>query len=79
MAYCNVYHVDDPRVKDWPKDAIALGLLPATLRKKAEEFETKKPGGGNGGSTTAGQTAKPTAPPSQPAAGNQAAVNLDDL
>jgi hypothetical protein len=82
MAFCNVYHVDDPRCRDWPKDAIALGLLPAGLRKKPEDFDTKKPGG-NGGSPTAGQTAKPAGVPSQQVTAkpdlSQSPVNLDDL
>jgi hypothetical protein len=74
LVYCNVYHVDDPRVKDWPKDATALSLLPAGLRKKPEEFATKKPDG-NGG--MAGKTApKQPQQPTQPAAGS---LNLDDL
>jgi len=78
LAFCNVYHVDDPRVKDWPKDAAALSLLPAGLRKKPDEFaaSTKKAdGNGNGGA--AGKTApKQPTPPTQPAGGN---LNLDDL
>lgn len=78
LAFCNVYHVDDPRVKDWPKDAAALSLLPAGLRKKPEEFAAAKKADGNDG--TAGKTApkQPKQPqqPTQPAAGN---LNLDDL
>lgn len=78
LHYCNVYHVDDPRVKDWPKDMVALGLRPAGERKKPEDFhakqqqKTQRPENG-----TAGVTApKQTTPPAQPVA---AGVNLDDL
>lgn len=42
LHYCDVYHVDDPVVKDWPKDMVALGLRPAVERKKPEEFRTKQ-------------------------------------
>ena len=70
LAWANIYHVDDPAVAKIPKDAVALSLLPAGLRKKPEDFAKPKPG-------TAGQTAKPNGPqPSQPVAGG---VNLDDL
>jgi len=76
LVFCNVYHVDDPRVKDWPKDAAAMSLLPAGLRKKPEEFATKKPDA-NGGGNTAGKTApKQPTTPMQQAAGS---LNLDDL
>lgn len=71
LCYCNVYHVDDPRVKDWPKDAAALSLLPASLRKKPEDFASAK-------KTDAGkqtqQTAAPAAPP-VPAGG----IDVNDL
>lgn len=74
LAWANIWHVDDPAVAQVPKDAAALGLLPATLRKAASDFERKPPT--NGGSA-AGQTVKtPPAKPQKPAAG---AVDLNDL
>lgn len=44
LHYANIYHVDDPRAKEFPKNKEALALLPAELRKKSEYFEalTKK-------------------------------------
>ena len=73
LVFCNVYHVDDPRVKDWPKDSIALGLLPAGLRKTAADFDTKKQPPAAGTATPAAQqvTSKPDV--------LQSPVNLDDL
>lgn len=75
LAWANIYHVDDPAVAQVPKDAAALGLLPATLRKTAADFQkpTTPPNGASGG-TTGAKT--PAAQPQKPAAG---AVNLDDL
>jgi len=74
LVYCNVYHVDNPAVRDWPKDAASLSLLPADQRKKPEDFDRKK--GGNGRTAGAGQPASKAAMPAAPAAGD---VNLDDL
>lgn len=71
LVWCNVYHVDDPRVKDWPKDAAALSLLPAGLRKKPEEFATKKPDQAKPATPTQQKTAKPDL--------SQSPLNLDDL
>ena len=76
LAWANIWHVDDPAVSAVPKDAAALGLLSATLRRKPESFQTTKPAANaNGrqapvaGAAAAGQ--KQTA--------SQGAVNLDDL
>jgi len=71
LVFCNVYHVDDPRVKDWPKDAAAMSLLPAGLRKKPEEFSAKKPEQAKPATTTQQATAKPDL--------SQSPLNLDDL
>lgn len=38
LSYANLYHVDDPRVAKVPKNADALKLIPAELRKKPEWF-----------------------------------------
>ena len=74
LVYCNVYHVDNPAVRDWPKDAASLSLLPPEQRKKAEDFDRKK--GGNGRTVGAAQAASKATTPATPAAGD---VNLDDL
>lgn len=84
LVYCNVYHVDNPAVREWPKDAASLSLLPSEQRKKPEEFQQKKAGAhgtavaanGNGRSGGAAKTAAATA---SPAAGGNGGVNLDDL
>ena len=64
LAWANIHHVDDPAVAKVPKDATALALLPAELRKNPQDFARQPDGQGNGKS----KAAKP-AP----------AVNLDDL
>lgn len=71
LAWANIYHVDDPAVAKVPKDAVAIGLLPAELRKNPEEFARQPTGKGNGSPR---QAVKPTAE-KVPAGG----VNLDDL
>jgi len=83
LVYCNVYHVDNPAVRDWPKDTAALSLLPAGLRKKPEEFQQKKAGTqgtavAGTGTGRSGGAAKTVAATSPAAAGN-GGVNLDDL
>lgn len=71
MVYCNAWHVDNPAVKDVPKDKAALALLPASMRKKPEDFAKK-----DGAKTaTSGQTAKPTQAPQQ----TPPAVDVGDL
>lgn len=64
LAWANIYHVDDPAVAKVPKDATALSLLPAELRKKPADFARQPAGQSNG-----------KAPAAKPAP----AVNLDDL
>lgn len=39
LAYANIYHVDDPRAKDFPKNKDALDLLPKEFRKPADFFK----------------------------------------
>lgn len=73
LAWANIWHVDDPEVRDVPKSAQALALLPPELRRKPESFQKAEPAvrggnGGNGSGAAAQQQPKP-AP----------AVNLDDL
>jgi hypothetical protein len=74
MRYANVWHVDNPVVKDVPKDKAALGLLPPTLRKAAKDFA--KPGTATGNVAT---TAKTTPPPTTPPAGKSGGVDVGDL
>ena len=38
INYANIYHVDDPAVKDVPKSAEYLSFIPANLRKTASEI-----------------------------------------
>lgn len=38
LSYANMYHVDDPRAKDFPKAPAALALLPKSLRHDAAYF-----------------------------------------
>lgn len=71
LAWANLWHVDDPACAKVPKDAIALALVPAELRKKPEEFAKKTAAShGNG-------AAKPSPTPMQ--SGPAGGVNLDDL
>jgi hypothetical protein len=80
LAYCNVYHVDDPRVKDWPKDGVALALLPPALRKNPGDFATSKKVEGNGKAEGSGKTEqKPPVADPQPKMPTAGDVNLDDL
>jgi hypothetical protein len=37
-AWDNLYHVDDPRVKDVPKNQEAIALIPQALRRPASSF-----------------------------------------
>jgi hypothetical protein len=72
LAWANIWHVDDPEVRDVPKSAQALALLPSELRRAPESFKRPDPPV-KGAGTPAPQTPPP---PAKPAAG---AVNLDDL
>jgi len=38
FAYANIYHVDDPRASNFPKDKEALAIIPKDLRKDATYF-----------------------------------------
>ena len=79
IKFCNVYHVDDPRVKDVPKDAGSISLLPAELRKKPEDFKAAGIAamtGQQNGTTTA---ANPTTPPATQQQSAATEVDLEDL
>jgi hypothetical protein len=38
LSYANIYHVDDPRAANFPKDKEALAIIPKDLRKDATYF-----------------------------------------
>ncbi len=62
----HIYHVDDPRVKDVPKNAEALALLPPALRHDEAYFEPLLPKGRKPAASAAsgGTTAAPVFDPS---------------
>lgn len=64
VAYSDLFHVDDPAVKDIPKNADALSIIPKEHRHNAEWFAWKKK--------------KPTAKRATVAAG-AASSGVDDL
>lgn len=39
LSYANIYHVDDPRAANFPKDKEALAIIPKELRKDRAYFE----------------------------------------
>lgn len=41
LAFADVYHVDDPAVKDIPKSAVALRLVPSSQRKVGSQPSKK--------------------------------------
>jgi len=65
LHYANIYHVDDPRAKDCPKDAKALALVPKAQRRDPASFKS----GGKG------EAAKPA---SGAANGSQSKTPIDD-
>ena len=66
--YANIYHVDDPDVKDIPKNADAIGLIGKEHRHDEEYFAPLKKKNG-----------KKASQPSQPVAAASAATSFDDL
>jgi hypothetical protein len=48
LAWANIYHVDDPRASGVAKDAKALLMLPAALRRTADSFKPKSAANGQG-------------------------------
>ena len=53
LAFANIYHVDDPRAKAFPKNKEAMALLPSDFRKPEAYFQPlskKSPTGSNGSS-----------------------------
>lgn len=44
LSFCDIWHIDDPKVKSIPKDAESLAMLPASDRWVGEQkAEKKKP------------------------------------
>lgn len=43
ISYANIYHVDDPEVKDVPKNADAMGYRDASLKHDEKWFAFKGP------------------------------------
>ena len=80
LHFADLWHVDDPEAAAYPKNDAALKLLPASLRKKPEQFGSSN---GNGSKpVTNGTTTKPAAPAAAPAAAVAPAgggVSIDDL
>jgi hypothetical protein len=53
LHYDDLWHVDHPDAKNFPKDAKALGLMPKELRRDPASFKKFEAGsGGNGGGAT---------------------------
>ena len=77
LRYANVWHVDNPVVKDVPKCKEHLKLLPPALRKTAKDFAKHDKDKGKGGA--AGTAAKsPPTTPTKPAAAAET-VSVDEL
>ena len=83
LHFADLWHVDDPEAAAYPKNEAALKLLPASLRKKPQQFGSSSNSGSGAGtkSTANGTSAKPAAPAAAPAAAvaPAGAVNIDDL
>lgn len=75
LAWANIWHIDDPAVSAVPKDAAALSLLPASLRRTPESFATKETAKSQRQQPVGKQASKANQA-NQP---SQADVNLDDL
>lgn len=80
LHFADLWHVDDPEAAAYPKNEAALKLLPASLRKKPEQFGSSN---GNGSKpATNGTPAKLAAPAAAPAAAVApvgGGVSIDDL
>lgn len=69
LAYADVHHVDDPAVKDVPKDVSAINVLPAHYRHVAGDFPHAE---ANAPAAAASATQPATAAPAT-------AVSADDI
>lgn len=79
LAFANIYHVDDPAAKNYPRDEASLAAIPAAHRITDPAFfdaiRGKKPkSDGDGGNGSAKAAPKPTPKPTSPA---MAAVSTD--
>ncbi len=78
IAFADIWHVDDPEAKAFPKNEAALKLLPASLRKKPEQFPSHAKT--NGAATNGNRNVSNTTPPATTAAATGGSgVNIDDL
>lgn len=79
LAYADIFHIDDPDAKDYPKSEQAIAMIPAAMRLPAEAFACMKAGGVNatGASGGNGSTASP-ASSSTPATPAPTSTSLDD-
>lgn len=75
LRFSNVWHVDNPAIKDVPKCRQHMALLPPALRKTAKDFA--KPGHDKGKGGAAGTAAKTPTQPTQPAGSD--GVSVDEL
>lgn len=78
LHFADLWHVDDPEAAAYPKNEAALKLLPASLRKKPEQFPShaKSNSAATNGNGSAGNT---TPPATAAAATGGSGVNIDDL
>lgn len=90
LAWANIYHVDDPKAKDYPRDQKAIDLLPKSMRLDASVFDAmrKKANGSASGSTNGTSdttvSAKPKAEPKpepkrETVPPSNVSDNIDDL
>lgn len=70
LSYANIFHIDDPRVADAPKNGDALKLLPASQRREPKSFDLEK---------LTGKKASDHAATNGAAASSHKQVNVDDL
>jgi len=83
-SYCNIWHVDDPKAANFPKNKDAIALLPKDRRLTAEKLQeikdafSGKSSGDNGNGAAASQPQRQQ-PQQQPVAAGAGDINIDDL
>ncbi|MCD0459146.1 hypothetical protein [Roseiconus lacunae] len=60
LAWANLYHVDDPRAKSYPRDDEALKVIPTSLRHEKGYFDPLLKKNSPSGSSKSQAQAKPT-------------------
>jgi uncharacterized protein (DUF1800 family) len=75
LSFADIYHVDDPAIKDCPKSKAHLALIDPAHRLASKAFEAKKEPAASG-SNGAKQQSQPVAAATAPAA---SATSGDDL